>query len=419
MRYRPGGHCGLIVVALLSSILWAQTGGRPADHPRGEIKRELPIPSGEYGIGRRALDLTDNGHPDSRSFISVNHREFMVYIWYPAQQSSSKSYSEYFPFAAEIDRDPKYREAARGIFGASWSMIVDGAVHAHAITDAPPVVGEEFPVVLFFPGYSSTTFSYTTQIENLVSYGYVVVAVEDTNGSGMVRFSDGRIRLLKSPPPSASRSTDPLQAMIASAQQGTQTGAERARYVLDALKKITPLSQVMNLSRVAVAGHSSGGTLAARACQIDPRINVCISEDGEVNPVGAFFDYPDHDSMQQPFLFIQVEHNPTDEELARMHESRNKWNEFLAHEQWQFHQCGQGSYFIHLHRSGLGHSGFSDGPILSAGDNEQAAIALENLRMTEELEKSFLDKYLKGVSKSIFDRTETTPQVMTIESIDK
>jgi hypothetical protein len=143
----------MIVVVLLSSVLWAQTGGHSADDLRSDVERELPIPSGEYGIGRRALDLTDNPHPDSRSSISANHRELMVYIWYPAQQSSSKSYSEYFPFAAEIDKDPKYKEAAREIFGASWPMIVDGSVHAHAITDAPPVVGEKFPVVLFFKGY--------------------------------------------------------------------------------------------------------------------------------------------------------------------------------------------------------------------------------------------------------------------------
>lgn len=419
MKCGPFTLFHLIVVVLFGSSVWAQTGGRKADGPRSDVKRELPIPSGKYSVGRQAFDLTDNTHPHSLSLISGGHRELMVYIWYPARQSSSKSGSEYFPFAADIDKDPKYKEAALDIFGASWPMIVDGSVHAHAVTDARPVVGEQFPVVLFFPGYSSTTFSYTAQIENLVSYGYVVVAVEDTNGSGMVRFSGGRIGLLQSAPPSPAHSTDPMQAMIASAQQGTQTGAEHASYVLDTLKKITRLSKIMNFSRVGVVGHSAGGTLAARACQIDPRIKVCISEDGEVNPVGAFFDYPDHNSMQQPFLFIQVEHHPTDEELARMHESRTKWNEFLAHEKRQLHQCGKGSYLIRLHRPGLGHSSFSDGPVLSARDNEQVAIALENLRQTEELEKAFLDEHLKDVSTSMFSQTDTTAQGITIEPIDK
>ena len=123
--------------------------------------------------------------------------------------------------------------------------------------------------------------------------------------------------------------------------------------------------------------------------------------------------------MQQPFLLIQVEHSPTDEELARMHESRATWNEFLAHEQWQLHRCGKGSYFIQLHRSGMGHSGFSDGPVLNARDNEQAATALGNLRLTEELEKAFLDKYLKGVPTPPFDRTDTVPEGVTIEPVDK
>lgn len=123
--------------------------------------------------------------------------------------------------------------------------------------------------------------------------------------------------------------------------------------------------------------------------------------------------------MQQPFLFIQIEHKPSDEELARMHESRAKWDKFIGHEQWQLRQCGKGSYFIQLHRPRMGHSSFSDGPVLGARDNEHTAVALENLRLTEELEKAFLDKYLKGVSTSIFDQTDATPKGVTIEPIDK
>ncbi|HTF63561.1 MAG TPA: hypothetical protein VK638_12725, partial [Edaphobacter sp.] len=64
MKCGPNTHRHLIVVVLLSSVLWAQTGGRQADDSRSDVKRELPIPSGEYGVGRQALDLTDNTHPD-------------------------------------------------------------------------------------------------------------------------------------------------------------------------------------------------------------------------------------------------------------------------------------------------------------------------------------------------------------------
>ena len=42
----------------------------------------------------------------------------------------------------------------------------------------------------------------------------------------------------------------------------------------------------------SAVGHSAGGTVTARACQIDRRIKACISEDGEVNPVGASSTIP-------------------------------------------------------------------------------------------------------------------------------
>jgi len=102
-----------------------------------------------------------------------------------------------------------------------------------------------------------------------------------------------------------------------------------------------------------------------------------------------------------------------------MHEPRAKWSEFLAHEEWQLKQCRRGTCFIQLHRPSLGHSSFSDGPILNARDDVQAAIALENLRLTEELEEAFLNKHFKGVSTSIFDRPHTTPRDVTIEAVEK
>jgi hypothetical protein len=332
----------------------------------------------------------------------------MIYVWYPARSSPRAPFAEYFPYAGELDQNPDSKQAALDMFGASWKQIVAGSVRSHAITNAPPAMeSKKFPVLLFSHGYSATTFSYTAQIEDLVSHGYVVVAVEHTDAAGLVRFPDHHIRLFRIPPAPPSPAKDPLQAMIASAEQGTQIGAEDLRFVLDALgKENFPLSKLMDLKEVAAVGHSYGGTLTARACQLDTRIKACISEDGEVNPVGAFFDYPDHASIKQPFLLIALANHPTDGELARMRESRVQWNGFLAHEHEQLDQCGAGSYFVQLERPGMVHASFSDGPILNAPDSERASIALANLLLTEELERSFLDKYLKGAPAPLLDRSD-------------
>lgn len=377
------------------------------------------MPSGRYAIGRKALDWVDRARQDASSPAAGRHRELMVYVWYPARASPPGRSAEYFPFAGEVDKDPVARRAAIDLFGARWPQIVAGSLRSHAIEDAPVASGPRFPVILFSPGFSSATFSYTAQIEYFVSHGYFVVAIEHTGAAGLVRFADGSIRLVQNPqPPSHSASGDPLQAMVASAEQGTQIGAEDLRFVLDMLgHRATPLAEHMDLSKVAAMGHSAGGTFSARACQIEERIRACVSEDGEVNPVGAFFDYSDHPSMRHPFLLLQLERELTDAELARMRESRAQWNHFVAHEHEQLAECAPGSYLVLLHRPGMNHASFSDGPILNAQDPEQAAVASENLLVTEELERAFLDKFLRGAAETLLDPSGGIPSGVQIEAV--
>lgn len=419
MKQGLSGHCCFTCLVLIfSSMGWPQSG--PPSNVLGDRQSQgLPDPSGKYHIGRQAFDWVDSTRLDSFPSASQKYRELMVYIWYPAQEPSLRMPSaEYFPFAREVEKDPTAKRAAQDLFGERWPQIVAGSIRSHAVTDAAPINGEKFPVILFSHGYSSTTFSYTAQIEDLVSHGYIVVAIEHTDASGLVRFADGRMRPFRDLPPPSSAPKDPLQAMIASAERSNQIGAEDVRFVLDTLnEKAMSLSNRMDLSKTAAVGHSAGGTLAARACQIDSRIKACISEEGEVNPVGAFFDYSDHTIMKQPFLLIQVESHFTDAELARMRESRAGWNNFLAHERQQLDQCGKGSYFVSLNRPGMGHSSFSDGPALNARDSEQASVALANLQVTEELERAFLDKNLKGAPASLFEQTDRYPSGVKIEPV--
>jgi pimeloyl-ACP methyl ester carboxylesterase len=301
-------------------------------------------------------------------------------------------------------------------------LIASGSITSHATPNAPPLTQPGgFPVVLFSHGLTSDIFSYTAQIENLVSHGYVVVAIEHTDAAGAVVFPDGRIRLFRDAPAPPSPSKDSLQAMITAAEKGTQTGAEDVQFVLDTLtREKTPLVKTMDLKRVAAVGHSYGGTLSVRACQLDSRIKACISEDGEVNPVGAFFNYANHPSFKQPFLLVEVDPHRTDAELARMGESRNQWNDYLTHERVQLASCGPGSYLVELNRPGMTHASFSDGLLLSAVPSSiQASTALSNLLLTETIVRSFLDKYLKNEPAPLFDQSVRIPSGVSVEHVGK
>jgi predicted dienelactone hydrolase len=421
MNYKACGKY-LFAFLVLSTIANGQVSTPQPSASSGALQPMLPVPSGKYSIGRQAFDWIDTARVDQFSVDRAMHRELMVYIWYPAQHTVPQPRGEYVPGAGELNKNPAAKDGVHDEFGAIWPLIVSGSIASHAISNASPATQPGgFPVVLFSHGLSATTFSYTAQIEDLVSHGYVVVAIEHTDAAGVVLFPDGRIRLLRDSPAPLSHPKDPLQAMIASAEEGTQTGAEDVRFVLDTLsQRKIPLVKMMDLKRVAVVGHSYGGTLTARACQLDTRIKACISEDGAVNPVGAFFDYPDHALLHQPFLLVEIAKNPTDDELARMGESRARWNEYLAHERQQLDSSPEGSYYVVLSRPGMSHASFSDGLLLSAAPgSKQASIALNNLLLTEALNRAFLDKYLKNEAAALLDQAAKAPTGVTVEHIGR
>ena len=385
---------GLMIAACASLFVHPHTQQPPRTSPAESAEERLPAPRGPYAIGQQAFHWVDETRVDALAPAPERHRELMAYVWYPALTSRNTPPAAYFPSAIKVNQNASAREAAEDIFGQSWSRIVDGSLRSHAVFDAQPVDKRSgFPVILFSHGAGASSFSYTAQIENFVSHGYVVVAIDHPNLAGLVLFPDGHVRLSHEEADS-SPAQDPLQAMIQSAQRGTETSAEDVTFVLDKLSEVHgSLRRVMDLAQVAAVGHSAGGTVSARACQLSSRIKACVSEDGEVNPVGAFFDYPDHTQFTQPFLLIQIAEEHTDEELKRMGGSRAGWNKYLEHERAQLSKCFPGSYLVTVSRPGMGHAAFSDGPSLNATTGSAAAAqARSNLQLTEDLESAFLDQ---------------------------
>jgi predicted dienelactone hydrolase len=67
-------------------------------------------------------------------------------------------------------------------------------VETHTFENAPIAGGTaRFPLLIFSHGGGVPTFGYTSQIEELVSQGYVVAAIEHTYEDGAVGFPDGRV----------------------------------------------------------------------------------------------------------------------------------------------------------------------------------------------------------------------------------
>src|SRR3982074_1207792 len=70
---------------------------------------KLPAPSGPFGIGRVAYHWIDSARADDESRDPGAPRELMIYLWYPAQNSSQGASGVYFPGATQINAAPDAR----------------------------------------------------------------------------------------------------------------------------------------------------------------------------------------------------------------------------------------------------------------------------------------------------------------------
>jgi predicted esterase len=302
----------------------------------------------------------------------------------------------------------------RDEYGTNWPLIVSGAITLHAVENAPVATSpRQFPLVIFLHGMGASSFGYSALIEDLVSHGYVIAAIEDTYLASAVVFPNGRV-IAFGPPVLASGGSpaERLEQMIASAKKGAQRSAADIRFVLDRISQLDRatakpsfLAGRLDLTEVAAVGHSAGGTAAARACQLEKRFAACISLDGEVNPDGAWFNFVNAKEVEHPFLLLEV-HRPglTDAQLARMGETRAEFDEFISRKESQLRSCRADCYDVALKAPRMVHGSFSDFPLLESDrDPAQVRTARHNLELIESLTRAFLDEYLKHENEPPFD----------------
>jgi predicted dienelactone hydrolase len=378
---------------------------------------QLPLPTGQFGVGRVGYQWTDGSRPDGHAADPNAHRDLMVYLWYPAPKASGGEPAEYIPGAKRMDRDTAAAPAMRDEFEGIWPLIISGTISSLAFDSAPVARSrKKFPVVILAHGAGGTTFEYASLIASLVSRGYVVAAIENTYGAPAVSFPDGRIVAAyhEADPPNLSPDQR-FQRMMKSAGQAIDTGARDIVFVLNQLIKLDTgnektfvLRNRLDLNRVASMGHSAGGANATLACQMDARFKACVSLDGQMPPVAAFPESPDGKWFTQPVLLLEVDHTG-----GRMGFNATQNDVFLKKKDDQLSRCPAGSYDVVLKSPGLVHGSFSDYPLLAAmGRQTETKDALHNLKLIASYIEAFLDQTLNQVNSQLLETEGNHPEAI-------
>jgi dienelactone hydrolase len=361
----------------------------------------LVNPSGPFGIGRVGYDWVDTARPDPISKKPEAHREIMAYLWYPTSTKRADARGAFIPGAKQLDAVPELQRIMSKGFGANWPLIVSGEIFSHAVEQAPAAKDVRFPVVIFSHGMGSTGFEYTSLIEDTVSRGYVVVAIEHTGSAKVVLFPDGRSVPFHEDGPRMG-----MQGV------GIDEGAADVRFALDRLTELNAgdstkflLAGKLDLSRVAAMGHSAGAEYAARACQLDARFKACVDLDGGMVPIAALPENGDGPIMRQPLLLLEADHP-----VSQMMGSPGQLDGYFKKKEEQLQRCPPGSYNVVLKSPGIAHPSFSDYPLLFAGQGgfPETNVVLHNHELIERFVRAFLDKNLKQLQAPLLDGPETS-----------
>jgi predicted dienelactone hydrolase len=288
----------------------------------------FPHPTGPYDIGTLTYHWVDVGRPEVFAADRDARRELMVQIWYPAKGDPSSPRTPYIQ-----DADVVAPALARFVRLPEFALAHLKYVMSNAIPSAPVADGDgSFPVLIFLEGLGGYRQMNTFQVEELVSHGYIVAAIDQPYAASMVVYPDGREAAYDSrlEPPHRNAGYDPRTAPAHSAFADAHIPyfAQDVSFTLDQLTSVNQadpngiLTGRLDLQRSGLFGHSLGGIVGGEACLRDPRLRACLLEDAYMT------DDVVQTGLTQPTMWIT-----RDADTMRLERQRSGgWSEAAIHE---------------------------------------------------------------------------------------
>ncbi|MEC3920008.1 alpha/beta hydrolase family protein [Nocardia sp. CDC160] len=291
----------LLIVLLCSACAVFGVAGRaePVAAQQESSLITLPEATGSESIGVVDLHLVDASRLDP--YVPARARELMVSIWYPAADSAA------IPLRPWVS-EQMWRVYTDGLAKAGLPIVGSlplGSSHGHVDAAANSAAGRR-PIVLFSPGMGLPRETSTAQAEDLASHGFVVVTMSHTYESMATEFPGGRLEKSVLLP---GADADEVNAQIG---QAIQTRVADTRFILDRLTDISAgidpdadghplpanLAGILDLSKIAMFGHSLGGATAAQVMHDDRRVAAGVDLDGTL--MGSVLT----DGLDRPFVLI-------------------------------------------------------------------------------------------------------------------
>ncbi len=375
----------------------------------------FPPPGGPYAIGTLTYHWTDTNRLEMFNSDPNARRELMVQIWYPAKTDPSSLRAPYIQDADAISSALARIKHVPGFIFGQLKYVTTNAIPSAPVADDKP----NYPLLIFLEGAIGYRQMNTFQVEELVSHGYVVAAIDQPYTAASVVFPDGH-----------RAGSIPLEQMKTLIRQSYSRAkiapilngrplekgiipylTQDVTFTLDqlvALNRADPnhrLTGRLDLQHIGTFGVSLGGIVAAEACRLEPRLRACLIMDAAM-PTEVV-----RSGLRQPTIWIT-----RDAETMRLERRRSGgWPE----QEITDHQTTMRAAFEHLRGDGyfvqvpgMFHLNLTDVPYWSP--------LLSWLGITGPIDRQRAHEIINAYSLAFFDQhLKGRPSVLLEESAEQ
>jgi len=344
----------------------------------------FPRPSGPHAIGTQTYHWVDPERPDVFTADPDDRRELVVQVWYPAEDVPDAPRAPYVEDGGALAPLARLMGLPGGAFGHFDQVRTNAVVGA-------PVAREDarYPVLLFSHGRGGYRQHNTAQVEELVSHGYVVAAIDHPHASAGVVFPDGR--QVPMDPRMYDRTF--IDGVIPFLAQDVSTALDRLA-ALD--RSHDPLAGRLDLDHVGMFGVSLGGAVTGEACKIEPRVRACL-------PIDVFLPADVVEAgLRQPVMWI------TRDEATMRREGWSESDVVETHSTMRavYERLTGPGYIVQV--PGMWHVDFSDFPLFAPWLTTPLGLGgpldPERARtIPDTYARAFFDRHLKGLPTPLLD----------------
>jgi predicted dienelactone hydrolase len=302
----------------------------------------------------------------------VRGRRLMVSVWYPAAQGGTPAPLTHHP--------DEVMTALAKLAGLPTPLFQHLRYFTLAASEGVPALVNRtpFPVLVFSHGMVGLRLQNSSTLQELASWGYVVVALDHTDAAAVTVFPDGEARFYNLERFGIPSNVEPDAALVN--ERVFPVWVADQRFVYDTLETWEVhdplLAGKLDLTRIGSLGHSFGGAAALEVCRVDARCRAAVNMDG-----GLYGDSVTLPAVRPLLLMSSAD-------SSRYPDTVEKWTHMIAN-------ATDAAYWLELPNST--HLSFTFSQLLSPLLVPQGFEPRAGLRVVDKYLRRFFDRHLRSV----------------------